>query len=245
MTPVETIIAVIFILLVLGIFVALVLIFEAIGVPRIVMILVGMLLFFLAYKILIPILSRYVSKQSANHKGEVIYYTDINVFSIKARNSYVASFLEIAPEEKISVGYDPAKLTYTGVTIGAATVGNFNLQNESANLKSYRTGNFFLKFKDDEYYPVKKIRLADNLLNEAKQNPFISQYLSGNELILWSVGRSMNESEKTATDYLTKQGDLESATKAFNIMSLSDSCSLLSRKDCEKIMKWLSGKLNY
>lgn len=179
---------------------------------------------------------------AARHKGECMYYIEDKVFEIKKRNAYVADKLAIVPEMRFSVGYNPAQLTYTGVTIGAATVGNFSVQDEFASMKPQPTGYYYLKFKSDKEYRVERILLTDDLVIRAEINPFISQYLVGNELVLWDLNKTVTNTEKSTAEYLMGQGDLQSQTKAMNIVSQGMTGAILSQKDCRKIQKWLAGK---
>lgn len=194
--------------------------------------------YFLLEKVILPQLGKKESEDAQEHKGECVYYTDVQAFSIKARNSYVADYLTIEKEFSLSAKYNPAQLTYT--QIGA--VGSFDFKNESIGSNAYPTGNYILRFgSSDKHYWVKSIQLSDDLLREAKANPFISQYIRGDELVL-STDPQPIAHKMQAAEYAMKTDGMRGSTVGINAVMQSMPVSILSQKDCVKILKWVSGK---
>lgn len=144
----------------------------------------------------------------------------------------------------VSMNYNPAEISVTSVGIGNVRTTSVNYYDESTSLTGKKSGAHYLSFggKSDDIAPIYCIRLSNDLVAEAKNHEFISQYLVGNNLILRDTGRTMTDTERTAVSHGENQGNLKSATVAVNALIKGSSRSILSYSDCMKIKKWLKGK---
>lgn len=177
------------------------------------------------------------------HKGELSVDTKKNEITISARNSYIADFISIKPEKKLSLGYDPAHITYTSVGIGGVTTGNLNFHDESVHVQSEGYTDYWYLNYGDEYCPIYTVSLSDELLQEAKSNSYISQYLSGNKLVFRSSHKkSLSEIEERTIESGLNSGSLKNNVTAMNMLLTDNEKSILSIYDCKRIKKWLAGK---
>lgn len=177
------------------------------------------------------------------HKGEMSVNTEKNEISISARNSYIVDFISIKREQKVSLGYDPAHVTYTGVRIGGVSTGNLNFHDESAHVQSEGYTDYWYLNYGKEYCPIYTVSLSNELLQEAKSNSFISQYLSGNKLVFRSRNKkSLSEIEKRTIESGFNSGSLKNTVTSMNMIITDNQRSVLSLDDCKKIKRWLAGK---
>ncbi len=183
---------------------------------------------------------------SIKHKGEIITEQEINKITINERNPRVVEFINVEAEYNASLDYNPAEIKYSSITLGGVTTGKLDFKDESTSIKRYKNGNYFLSYgtnsKNFPNWPIYYIKLSERLVDEAKANPGISYYLKGDTLVLRDTDSKLSRKEVDAFNHYMKDGSLESITKATKILGGSSPRSLLSRDECEKIKKWLSGK---
>ncbi len=180
------------------------------------------------------------------HKRVIVTEQEINKITITARNPRVVEFINIEAEYNASLDYNPAEIKYSSITLGGITTGTIDFKDESTSMKHYKNGNYFLSYgtnsKNTPNWPVYYIELSDRLVDEAKANPDISYYLKGNTLVLRDTDSKFSKEEVDAFSHFMNDGSLESITKATKILGGSSPRSLLSKDECVKIKKWLSGK---
>jgi len=175
------------------------------------------------------------------HKGEIEYNLDKNEIKIYARNSYVANGITIEPETYSSLKYNPAEITYTATTIGPITNGHFDIKSESLTAgSSQRTGTYRLNF-GNEYSPIYTIVLSEKLVKEAKKNVAVSNFLSGDRLILRHLPTESKKNKEKAKFY-SSLGTGEATTAALNIALQDIPKSKLNKDECKKLLKWIAGK---
>lgn len=122
--------------------------------------------------------------------------------------------VSVAPVEKYSQTYHPARITYTGITIGCVHTGSINVQDEYFSLGASRTGKGKVQINGLDPYTI---LLSDELLEIAKQNPILKNKISGKELRLRGEGRRVSEAEMLnmlrgndvmgSNDFLNSQAD--------------------------------------
>lgn len=107
-----------------------------------------------------------------------------NKITISKRDADWKYFLPIEKMSNTKVKYNPASITYTGVTIGGITTGRVDYEDEHLSLvSSKRTGKAMLKCVNftDAYY-VHKITLTGDALEDAKKSSLISRYLQNDTI---------------------------------------------------------------
>lgn len=182
-------------------------------------------------------------KKRQKHKNDMYVEGSENKMTITARNSYVIDLITIEAEMNVSLGYNPAEITYSSMTLGGVTTGKLDFKDESTSINGYKNGKYYLKYGYQETsWPIYYIKLSDKLVEEAKKNSFISEYLVGNTLILRDTGRKYSKKEVDAFNYHMNNGSLESITKATKILGGGPPRSLLSYDDCVRIRRWLGGR---
>ncbi len=179
------------------------------------------------------------TKRSQAHDCDI--YNKSDGILITKRNSYVSSRFTIKPERELSLGYNPASISYTSVSIGNVSTGSIDFHEESTTVNSRNTGKFYLAF-GDEFERVSVIMLTDELAQQAKKNPTVSRFLRENKLILIHKNNRLKSSEISVISDLSKTG-LKGATAATNMfLRGTSSLSTLSYKECLDIKRWLAGK---
>ncbi len=162
---------------------------------------------------------------------------------VHSRSKYVFHSLNIVPNMDFNLKYNPSELTYTGVTIGGVTTGNFNFEKESTSILSHKNGTYSLNYgPKNTYAPIDKIILDDSLKTAAKNDPNISVYLSGNTLELnCKNGKALDELENSTIFSLSQEGSLSSLTVAANMLLNNANGKGLSWNECQTIKQWLKG----
>lgn len=124
--------------------------------------------------------------------------------------------VSVSPVGKHSETYHPARITYTGITIGGIHTGSVNIQNEYYTFKESRTnkGKVMIGGLDPHI-----IQLSDELLEIAKQDPVIKTHLAGNRLGLRGEGMRVNEQQMLN---MLRGNDISGRTQYLN--SQADAC---------------------
>lgn len=140
----------------------------------------------------------------------------------------------VRPVKKSSEIYHPARITYTGITIGGVHTGSVNIQKEYYTFKDSRTdkGEVHIGGQDPRI-----IQLSDELLEIAKEDSVLSQHLEGNRLRL--RGDGMRVSEQQMMNML-RGNDISSRTQYLN--SQADAC--YSMDFCTRIADFIAGALD-
>ena len=194
---------------------------------------IGWTVFFVSYNI---------SEKRNEHKPK--FNKENHQLVLTGRNPIVAD--SIYPEAELNIGmnYNPAEISVTSIGIGNVRTTSVDYYNESTVLSATKTGAYCLVFSDGDIKKeeIYSIRLSADLVKEARENEFISQFLDVDVLVLRDAGRKMTDLEKTAISHHNRECTLKSAAVAVNAMLKSNSKSILSLDDCNKIIKWIRGK---
>ena len=162
---------------------------------------------------------------------------------VYTRKRYIGDMLSIAPEIKPLLQYNPAQVTCTTVSVGAATVSNVDFKDEHTTMAGYKSGNYYLNFGSSRNYcPIERIVLSSSLAQLAKEHPVLSKYLQENTLVLKKIIQvPSNETSANAATLMNK-GNLQDTTTAANALLFDMKTTALTKADCKEIKKWLSGQ---
>lgn len=187
-------------------------------------------------------LTKLLQKPINKHISDSTYSLDSYTLKVIKRSQWVANNIHIRRANSISANYNPAEITYTSATVGATTVGRFDIKDESYNLIGNKTDYYYLQEGMDDYYrPIYTIILTDELAAEAKAHPVVSKYLVGNMLDL-SSHPTVSKTQSTTASNLLREGNLKSTTSAINVLMDGATTSTLTKEECHSIKTWLSGK---
>ncbi len=118
------------------------------------------------------------------------------------------SVIHIRRYQETSLQYNPAKITYTGATVGGVTTGGLDYQDAYYSVKGGNITNKFIMYfekSDKESMIVDEIELSPNLVDKAKKDPNLSKYLRGN--VLYITKPSENKWGSTAAQTLKTTGN--------------------------------------
>lgn len=124
--------------------------------------------------------------------------------------------VSVSPVGKHSETYHPARITYTGITIGGVHTGSVNIQNEYYTFKESKTNKGKVMIGGLDPYTI---QLSDELLEIAKQDSVIKQHLAGNRLGLRGEGMRVNEQQMMN---MLRGNDISGRTQYLN--SQADAC---------------------
>lgn len=140
------------------------------------------------------------------------YYFDTD--TLLGNNEQVS--VSASPVQKYSDTYHPARITYTGITIGGFHTGSVNVQDEYFTFGSSRTDKGKVMIDGLDPYVIE---LSDELVEIVKQDSLLRTELSGNRLRL--KGEGMRVSQQQMLDML-RGNDIPGRTAYLN--SQADAC---------------------
>lgn len=100
--------------------------------------------------------------------------------------------LYVKPLEKRSAAYHPARITYTGITIGGVHSGSINVQDEHYTFSASRTGKGRVMIDGLDHHII---QLSDELLKIVEHDSVLRTNLSGNRLRLRGEGMRVSSEQ--------------------------------------------------
>ena len=102
-----------------------------------------------------------VGSRKALNAREYITF-DGETATVLKRNSAISEVLKVESIQKVEYKYNPAKVTYTGATVGGVTTGGFHTTNASySEIPTGNSGRAYIKAK----YPAKSPYLKEIILS--------------------------------------------------------------------------------
>lgn len=144
--------------------------------------------------------------------------------------------VENAPD--FTVHFEPEQWVYTGVSVGGVHTGGYHKEGGYHYTKPVPTGKHFIIFDNCiDHAIVDRIRILDpKILQLAKENTFISQFLEGDILELKHELVRQNE------DKVKSAIELEQMDVAIRFMKQDHFSTLLTKVECKKVIAWLCGE---
>lgn len=128
--------------------------------------------------------------------------------------------------------YKPAEIVHSGMIVGGAFLGSSHINEAHYELSGYKTDKYLLYYENDKQ-PIERI-VCDF---EISKNSTISQYLINKHTILVKNP----DAKKLDKNYLIAvTGDTQLLTHAIGEQQEQE---CLSKKECERIKSWASGKI--
>ncbi len=161
------------------------------------------------------------------------------ILTLKVRSPQNRNVLKIEAAYTYHTSYKPKQLVYTGATVGGITTGGFHEEGGYNYISGKEaTGKFNIYHLSDGVYPVKKIRLTDELYEEAKSS-LISRYLNKNKEIIVITEPHFSEIDRKVIENATSRGDSKAA-EYIATQKIVDGYP--TRKKCEEILRWICGE---
>lgn len=162
--------------------------------------------------------------------------------TVLKRNAVISEVLKVESIQKVEYKYNPAKVTYTGATVGGVTTGGFHTTNASySEIPTGNSGRAYIKAKYPAKSPyLKEIILStDELVESAKNNATLAKFLKGNKLILKYENEKtkLTDSENYVLREAISKGD---QGLQYGITQRAYLEQQLTISDCNQIISWLS-----
>ena len=172
---------------------------------------------------------------------EIIDYRD-GYIALNKRTNNNGNVLKVVADREYSMKDHPAELVYTSATVGGITTGGFHV-NEAYRTESIggKTGTYYISLRGTDHDTrVKKIRIQSDMIESAKADPVVKEFLDGTTLTLkHNVPVSIpTEIKKTAEGFL-KMGRYDVAAKLYR--PYTKACEL-TQEECKAVVAWMSGK---
>ena len=162
----------------------------------------------------------------------------IKVYERKPANRRV---LSIFRHKESYSQYNPAKATFTAVTVGGVTTGGWDVKDAHySTVMGESTNKYLLCYTPNVYYknkcslPKEVILTAEDA--EAARKQGFGKYLQGNTLILRNQVKSQNA--KWAADTYAQTGDFYASS---NLLVKDYTASLLTQSEMQAILDFLCG----
>lgn len=156
---------------------------------------------------------------------------------VKACGEINKKVLFMSRHQEAMMKFNPATLTYTGVTVGGVTTGGLDYQQEHYSIEGGTvTDRFNLWYKegDNNSMIVMEVELASGLVSKAKKDPSVSKYLKGNTLYLQK--ETNGTWGKLATDHMKSTGDYMGA---LNLYAKENTAKLLTKIELAPIYSFI------
>ena len=140
------------------------------------------------------------------------YYFDTD--TLLGNNKQVS--VSASPVQKYSDTYHPARVTYTGITIGGFHTGSFNVQDEYFTFGASRTDKGKVMIDGLDPYVI---QLSDELVEIVKKDTVLSTELNGNRLRLRGEGMRVSQQQMLE---MVRGNDIPGRTAYLN--SQADAC---------------------
>ena len=124
---------------------------------------------------------------------------------IERRNSNGIA-LKIRQMTDHNLKYHEAQYVYTGATVGGITTGGIHKTGDYHTIESTSTGKYEICYKDrdilnnDQLYPIKRIKLTNEMVEKAKKDKLLNSFLNDNTLVLQKRTNDNGETMQIALD---------------------------------------------
>lgn len=179
-------------------------------------------------------------KKQTAAKDYLYYSTSTNTLTVSARKPANANVIKVEEMVDYNLNYHPSKIVYTGATVGGIHTGGFHDAGNYYTLDGTSTKKYHLVYKgagvsSEEYCPIKTIKLDASLIEAAKKNPVISQYLKTGGILTLSNNVNSKYTEHVGT--AAKQGNVDLAMQLAKADYFNQQ---LSKEQCNAIKNWIS-----
>ena len=162
------------------------------------------------------------------------------------RGKLATSGLKVKPIYDVNISDHDAELVYTGVSVGGVHTGGFHVNPAYRSIDSFaKSGKYELQVTiigDSIPKSIKTIHLSKEVLQEAKKDRFIRQFLTKDntlELKYDSAEAKMTASEKEQFNSLVKNN---MHTVAWALYKNKAFANQLTKGDCQQVLKWIGGE---
>lgn len=204
---------------------------------------IRLIVFGVVFIVVLILIVRKVEKNIWEEFSHITFDEKKNSAKLYKRASISGKSIEIRADYNLTYKYNPAKIVYTGATVGGVTTGGFHTEEEHYALGSGgKSGKYYLRAKlsAGKYMSIDRIHLTDELVEEAKQNPNVKKFLRGKTLVLAHRGKATQLKEDEQDVYMRAvQRHDEAAMYAASQRAIN--AKKLTREECESILKWISG----
>lgn len=182
-------------------------------------------------------------KREAQGEEQIKHYTysekdkTMTLFQ-RSKISYAAVHWDPLYEHDLK--YNPSKLIYTGASSGGVSMGGFHTTEAYYQERpTKKSGRYiaYLSFHDGSRIYIKEIILVGKVLDEAKSNPKIRNFLKGNRLVLLNQNAKSNLDGKLSASEIANGGTV---IQHAYMDSLKANVGITLR-EAEIINEWLKG----
>lgn len=177
-----------------------------------------------------------------NSKDIEITNKQDGVIVLNRRTANNGNVLEINESRDYTIEEHPAELVYTSATVGGITTGGFHV-NEAYRTESVggKLGTYYITLRGwQDSTIVNKVRIQSDMVDSARANPIVREFLDGTTLILkHNVAFNVPDDIKKAAMEYNKAGRFDMAAK---LLRPYNSVCKLTKEECEAVIAWMSNE---
>lgn len=187
------------------------------------------------------IIRRKRGKKADEQSKHYTYSEEDKTMTLFQRSKISYAAVHWDPLYEHDLKYNPSKLIYTGASSGGVSMGGFHTTEAYYQERpTKKSGRYiaYLQFHDGSRIYIKEIILVGKVLDEARKNPQISEFLKGDRLVL------LNQNAKSNLDGKLSASDIANGG---NVVQYAYMDSLkanvgITLAEAEIINNWLKGE---
>lgn len=182
-------------------------------------------------------------KREAQGEEQIKHYTyseEDKTMTLFQRSKISYAAVHWDPLYEHDLKYNPSKLIYTGASSGGVSMGGFHTTEAYYQERpTKKSGRYiaYLQFHDGSRIYIKEIILVGKVLDEARKNPQISEFLKGDRLVLLNQNAKSNLDDKLSASEIANGGTV---IQHAYMDSLKANVGI-TLWEAERINNWLKG----
>lgn len=174
---------------------------------------------------------------ACKREREGFYNTEKRTFHLRARGPALRNHIVIKPYKHPSLKNNPAKLVYTGATVGGVTTGGFHVNEAYTSISGYtKTDKFEL------HYENKGVIDTIEASFDINDSPNIKKFKKGKNKLVLEKRHARKKMDEISAEHLQQALINEDYETASYYTRDSIIASKLTREDCERVLAWLCGE---
>lgn len=155
------------------------------------------------------IVGRIQGKKADEQSKHYTYSEEDKTMTLFQRSEISFAAVHWDPLYEHDLKYNPSKLIYTGASSGGVSMGGFHTTEAYYQERpTKKSGRYiaYLQFHDGSRIYIKEIILVGKVLDEARKNPQISEFLKGDRLVLLNQNAKSNLDDKLSASEIANGG---------------------------------------
>lgn len=155
------------------------------------------------------IIGRIRDKQGVEQRKHYTFSEEDKTMTLFQRSEISFAAVHWDPLYEHDLKYNPSKLIYTGASSGGVSMGGFHTTEAYYQERpTKKSGRYiaYLQFHDGSRIYIKEIILVGKVLDEARKNPQISEFLKGDRLVLLNRNAKSNLDDKLSASEIANGG---------------------------------------